>query len=338
MRILHAPQNIAGMAGLMARKQRDMGYKSDSFVAVNSIFKYSADYSLKASSSLGRKAERLKFFSKALRTYDVFHFYFGESLLGQDYFDVPLLKKLNKKIFFYFAGCDIRDSKQVISKYEVSACKECWPMMCSANRKKSLEILSYANGTFVSTPDLLEFVENGILLQQPIDLAEFNAIKRDVTRSDLDTDVVKIAHAPTSRMIKGTSYLLDAVDRLRSEGYKIELVMVEGKPYSEAIQLYQQVDIAVDQLLIGAYGQFAVEMMALGKPVICYIRDDLVNKYPPHLPIISANRNQIFEVLRETIRQRDKWKLIGESAMEYVARNHDASVIAEKALRYYQEM
>lgn len=338
MRILHAPQNIAGMAGLMSKKQRELGYESDSFVAVNSVFKYPADFTLSSTSNIGRKVERLRFFTKAIKNYDVFHFYFGESLLGQGYIDVPLLKKLNKKIFFYFAGCDIRNSKEVISKYEFSACKECWPMMCSANRKKSMEVMKSANGTFVSTPDLLEFVENGILLQQPIDLMEFNSLKRELVRSDLNENVIKIAHAPTSRALKGTNYLIEAVARLKSEGYNIELLMVEGMPYKEAIQLYNQADIAVDQLLIGAYGQFAVEMMALEKPVICYIREDLIKHYPPNLPIIKSNKTQIYEVLRETIRQRDKWKLIGQSAAMYVAQNHDAGVIAAKALRYYQEL
>ncbi|GCL72380.1 glycosyltransferase [Paenibacillus naphthalenovorans] len=341
MRILHAPQNIAGMAGLMAKKQRDMGYLSESFVTTDSIFKYPADYSIKSTSTLGRRTERFQFFAKSIKNYDIFHFYFGESLLGQQFWDVPLLKKLNKKVFFYFAGCDIRDSKKVITTYEFSACKECWPMLCSPNRKKSLEIIHQANGVFVSTPDLLEFVENSVLLQQPIDVAEFNLLKEQVNlnkTTEIINDTIKIAHAPTSRALKGTGYLIDAVERLKAEGYKIELIMVEGRPYKEAIQLYNEADIAVDQLLIGAYGQFAVEMMALGKPVICYIREDLIDKYPENLPIISSTKNNIVDVLRNTIKNRDKWASIGLQGESFVKMNHDAAVIAAKAIEYYKTL
>ena len=48
-------------------------------------------------------------------------------------------------------------------------------------------------------------------------------------------------------------------------------------------------DIIIDQVLIGAYGQYTVEMLYLGKPVICYIRKDLRPYYPENLPVISAS-------------------------------------------------
>ena len=40
-------------------------------------------------------------------TYDVFHFYYGESLLAARR-DVPMLRRLGKRIIFHFLGCDIR--------------------------------------------------------------------------------------------------------------------------------------------------------------------------------------------------------------------------------------
>jgi len=38
--------------------------------------------------------------------------------------------------------------------------------------------------------------------------------------------------------------------------------------------LSETADLLVDQLLTGWYGAVAVEMMALGKPVVCYLRED----------------------------------------------------------------
>ena len=40
----------------------------------------------------------------------------------------------------------------------------------------------------------------------------------------------------------------------------------EGIPSDEARRIYEQADVVVDQLLIGAYAQFAIEGMALGQP------------------------------------------------------------------------
>lgn len=82
-----------------------------------------------------------------------------------------------------------------------------------------------------------------------------------------------VIHAPSHRGAKGTAHILEAVDRLKAEGVAFEFVLVEKLSNTEARKLYERADLVVDQLLAGWYGGFAVEAMALGKPVICYLRD-----------------------------------------------------------------
>ena len=63
-------------------------------------------------------------------------------------------------------------------------------------------------------------------------------------------------------------------------------------PHAEAMKLYAQADLVIDQLLAGWYGGFAVETMAMGKPVVCYIRAEDLQFVPPamvaELPLIPA--------------------------------------------------
>ena len=172
-------------------------------------------------------------------------------------------------------------------------------MLCSPNRTRSLEVAQkYADGIFVSTPDLLEFVPGAVLMPQPIDLSVIEmtrdrALKQFKTTistgQNKQPGIVTVAHAPSNRKIKGTQYLIDAIDALKKEGVPVELFLVEGMSYEEALYISANADIIVDQLLIGSYGQYSVEMMALGKPVICYIRNDLIKHYPPGLPIINTD-------------------------------------------------
>ena len=61
---------------------------------------------------------------------------------------------------------------------------------------------------------------------------------------------------------------------------RFELELVEAKPFWEALQIYGSGDIIVDQLLAGWYGGFAVEAMALGKPVIAYLRAEDLTLIP----------------------------------------------------------
>ncbi len=88
-----------------------------------------------------------------------------------------------------------------------------------------------------------------------------------------DDGVITVVHAPNHRHYKGTRYLEDAVERCRGRGCGIELVLVEGLRNDEARKVYERADVIADQFLIGAYAMFALEGMALGKPVLCYLRE-----------------------------------------------------------------
>ncbi|GAK00997.1 hypothetical protein JCM19055_4134 [Geomicrobium sp. JCM 19055] len=46
------------------------------------------------------------------------------------------------------------------------------------------------------------------------------------------------------------------------------------------MKAYQKATVVIDQLRIGSYANLTMESMALGKPVICYVREDLVSKFP----------------------------------------------------------
>src|SRR5215213_4367533 len=110
-RILHAPTNIAGIAGLLARAERDLGYDATSVQYVAHKYDFGTDRTL----NLARNSSQIKkvavtglFALDALKKYDVFHLYFGNTLFPHPYPDLPLMKALGKKIVFHFCGCEVR--------------------------------------------------------------------------------------------------------------------------------------------------------------------------------------------------------------------------------------
>lgn len=340
MRIFHGPQNIGGMAGVLARAQRELGYDAQAVCLPTGRFDFDCDDLIEPS-----RAGRLEWLVRGVLAraphFDVYHFYFGESLAGRSLRDVPWLKRLGRRVFFYFCGCDIRDSKHVVATYETSACKTCWPQLCSANRSTALDMaLRFADGVFVSTPDLLEFVPGSKLLPQPIDLGRFDALRDAGLGPPPGTPGVdrpaRIAHAPTNRAMKGSDQIEAAVRSLAASGLKVELVTVENRPHKEVLEICATCDLAVDQLLIGAYGQFAVECMAMGKPTICYVRPDLADEYPADCPIISASPRDIEAVLANTLAAHRSWEAMGRAGREYVERVHDARKVAADAIASYQ--
>ncbi len=334
LRILHAPSNIAGIAGLLAWSQRNLGHAATSVEYFQRPFQFGVDSTLGLQAGDGRlkKAARMGLFALgALTRYDVFHLYFGNTLLPNPYPDLPLLRSLGKRIVFHFCGCDLRRREPTLSRHSLSGCTDCVSQMCLHLKYPDL---SSADVLIVSTPDLLEFAPGAHLLPGPVDLARWTPkVPRGVPAPK--SEPVRIVHAPTDREVKGTRYLLAAVERLKSAGHAVELDLLEGLPHEQVQVLSERADIAVDQLLVGSYGTFSIEMMAKGLPVVCRIREDLRQFYPPDLPIITAEPGSIYEVLESLITRLHEWAELGRRGTRYVQREHEMHRVAARALALY---
>ena len=93
--------------------------------------------------------------------------------------------------------------------------------------------------------------------------------------------------------------------------------------------------LLVDQLLAGWYGGLAVEVMALGKPVMCYLREEDLGFIPrqmrEELPIIRVTPATLEERLREYLtRRRADLADLGERSREFVERHHDPLQVAAR--------
>ena len=109
-----------------------------------------------------------------------------------------------------------------------------------------------------------------------------------------------VAHAPTDRDVKGTRHVVEAVDSLRSEGVALRLDLIEGVTRSEVLERLAAADLVVDQLLMGWYGAFAVEAMAIGRPVFAHIREEEPedNPFGDALPIVRSSAATLAQELR----------------------------------------
>lgn len=144
-----------------------------------------------------------------------------------------------------------------------------------------------------------------------------------------------ILHAPTNPEFKGTAYIEDAINKLKKK-YNFAYKRIEKMPNSQVISLYQKADIIVDQILCGSYGLLSVEAMALGKPVITYIRPDLVHTFPKGLPIVSANPDTIYNAIKTLLERPELRFKLGVKGRRYVRRYHDSKVVAKKLLAIYR--
>ena len=193
----------------------------------------------------------------------------------------------------------------------------------------------FANKTFVLNPDLKLISSSSELMPYGnVDLNEWSSI--GFKRKD---NSLIILHAPTNRSIKGTKYLVEAVSKLKKEGYSVRLKLLEGIKHNRMKEFCRDADIVVDQLLIGWYGGFAVETMALGKPVVCYLNEDLFYLVPwaGDIPIVNANTANLYDKLKWLIENPKERERIGRMGREFVEKWHDPVKIAEKLTKLYEK-
>ncbi len=141
-------------------------------------------------------------------------------------------------------------------------------------------------------------------------------------------------HAPSSRRRKGTDHVLAAC-----AGLDVDLRIIEGLRHDEALEHYRDADIVVDQLNAGWYGLFAIECMALGKPVVTFLHDEAVRRtedaFGIKVPIVNATKETLAAALRPVAESPEERRRVGAASRAYVEQVHDVERVADRLLALY---
>ncbi len=373
MRVLHCPEIVGGNAQQLARSERELGLESRAVVFRQNYLNYETDRALLPANGPRWKVElvRWKLFWSALSC-DVVHYNSGQTIMpaavhfrdsrlkklplpirlllhaythALELLDMRLLKMLGKGIVITFQGDDARQGEYCRKHFRVTFAGEVEegyysPASDEMKRRRIGKIAALADRIHAVNPDLLHVLPPSarFLPYGHIDLREWPV---DTTAKSGDRPV--ILHAPSHKGVKGTRFILAALDRLKAEGIPFDFVLVEGMSREEARKQYERADLLVDQLLAGWYGGLAVELMALGKPVICYIRDEDLQYIPEEMaeeiPVIRADPDTICEVLRHHLTEaRENLREIGMKGRRYAEKWHDPSKIAAHLKQEYEEI
>lgn len=160
--------------------------------------------------------------------------------------------------------------------------------------------------------------------------------EREVSEGERGTGkVLTVLHAPNHRAIKGTQWLEAAIAELKAEGEKVELRILERVPNDQIKTVMEEVDVVADQFVIGWYAMFALEGMAMGKPVLCYCRGDLERLYQAaglleagELPLVNCPPEAIKDRLRELAGNEELRAEYGRRGREFVEKHHSVRAMS----------
>jgi len=333
LRVLHAPAEIAGQASVLARALRGLGVEAHSLAYNPGFPQYQPDEMrpYDADPPLPRYLGYLASLARHLGRWDVYHFHFGRTLIPPHNLDLPLYRALGRQVVFHYHGCDVRDRSLMLATQARATCSECDPFCNPARQKRVLASAErYADRELVSTPDLLASVPRASHLPVALDLGDYRFTPGK-------GPVKRVVHAPTNRLIKGTRYVEAAFETLRPRFPGVRFEVVEGRPWRELIAILSEADVVVDQLFMGWYGMVAVEAMALGKPVLCFIRDDFEARLNA-CPLIRCTREDLAERLAATLSDATDREALGTQGRAYAEREHAAPAIAARLLALYRSL
>lgn len=374
MKILHCPTTVGGNPQSLAKAERELGQESQSMTLSQNFLNFAADHVV----FKGHKFSPFNIFRRiaairfALREFDVLHFNFGRSLAPFRVFhrrskvpyfviwlynnlyarwfeclDVKLAKKKGRVVAVTYQGSDARQGDYCKSNYDVHYCHEEGGDKYFTDtgdkiiREQIAKFDRHADLIYSVNPDLLKVLPGRakFIPYASIDPADWTPEYLPET----PPEEIHIVHAPTDRTIKGTKYILDAFERLRKEGVSFRYTLVENMSHNQALEVYKSADLLIDQLLIGYYGGLAVELMCLGKPVVCFIRyEDMVylpDQMRKDLPIINAMPDTIYDVLKTYLTdKKTDLREIGQKGRYYAETWHDPKKVAANLIEDYKRV
>ena len=281
-RLFWGTTSIVSMA-MNAAALRDKGYLSKAVALANPGFKVPPGFDIVIEETASETfwtsrvvgtARAFMLFYRALNDYDVFHFFFNGGILRKTplaLMEPWLLRLAGKKVIIFPYGSDAFAPSRITYLSWRGALLLDYPGLGAKNDETIKRIDRYCRDADLIVGCLVHLItlpkwDALMLTCFPVETDQLEPVyPKEDTQSG--TGILRIFHAPNHRGVKGTQYLIDAVDRLQSEGLAIELDMVEGRPRSEVLSRMKRADLIVDQLHFG-YGLTALEAMALGKMVI----------------------------------------------------------------------
>ena len=297
MKIVHI-NNTAGVASVLARQQNKTGHTAEVFVFNSATHKQFG----------GRKfnyrwpLSRWNFF-KIINEFDLWHYHYPYGSLKKN---LEMRRHL-KPFLKHYHGDDLR------GMVDTDFC-------------------------LVSTPDLLQYAPNGKWLPNPIDIEGMNPI---LTEISYENNLPKVLYYPKvyesnihSRELELKRSVLADFEANR----KLVLIPMLDLPYKKALNKIANCDIVVGKILpvMGWIGRLELEAMALGKPVIAYVSDELYEKYKP--PVFRTSEKSFQSDLKYLLEDTNTRNKLVKLGFDYVKENHSVHNVSNLLNKYYESI
>lgn len=287
------------------------------------------------------RIKRFIIFRRKYRNADLVHWLYDDKGLTND--EIRFVKRHPKPCVVEWVGSDIRNpeylsrinphyAKAFISGYEYADYE-------SAERSRLNQEKFFKRGAVpLVTPEMdlylikdlfpiRYFIEHKLFLKEFFPCYPSKNNKRPL-----------IVHSPTAKNAKGSDHIINAIKDLKKD-FDLDFLLLNNMSRAEVLEHVSKCDIFIDQVIIGMYGLASAEAMAFGKPVLCFILDEVYeNGLSDKCPIVNASIANLSEKLRNLLENPEERHSLGVKSRKYAEEFFSAEANAKKQVDIYKKV
>ncbi len=278
---------------------------------------------------------RLALMVWAMTRYDVFIFTGDSSFLFEST-DLRVLRLLGKTVICVEHGSDARPpyiNGAVMLYPQPKTTADCLRLTRKTKRRvqrierwASYVVAIRSVGHFFSQP-LVDFSHIGLPRSRPRGLV----LEADTTSHN----AIRIAHAPSRPISKGTPEIEAIMGELRDHGYAIDFIELVNRPNGDVWRELAQCDFVVDQRYNDCFmTAFSVEAAMMGKPTVCgsYALDSLSANFPAEgiPPALICPPSELRSAIERLINEPTFRAQLGQDAQRFVESTWSPASVAQR--------
>lgn len=263
---------------------------------------------------------------------------------------LSIIKFFGTKIIYLPAGCNDEFTQEEFIKFDRgNVCGNCgfFDNCNDEINKRNLRIIKRYADLVIGSGFTKPHIKNQKNIKwKSFDLDAYNPnIKVPNNYLIPKSNTFKILHSTSlkgrdlnGKNIKGSDYIVAAVERLIGEGFNCELIRITDVSSVNMKYIQVQSDLIIDQLIYGHWGSTSLEGIALGKPVICYFNKEWKENYIDSLniqvwPFIEADTNSIYTVLRNLLTNPVELERYSKKSLDFAHKYLDIKTNTEEFIQ-----
>ncbi|HEY8653340.1 MAG TPA: hypothetical protein VIL87_09620 [Dermatophilaceae bacterium] len=243
--------------------------------------------------------------------------------------DVDAMRASGRNVALLFHGSEVRRPREHVRLTPWSPFYQAQTHVLSANLERTTGLVHEALADFdgpvlVSTPDLLDHVPGAVWLPVVVGPASFASAAPPL----LTGRRLVVAHAPSRSWLKGSEWIDPVLQRMDQQGL-LTYRRVQNFPPIMMPSLLREVDVVIDQIVLGGVGVLTAQALAAGRLVLAHLSEPVRRRFPDPPPVVETTPATIEQILLSVIENPEHYCAIAARGVDFARKYHDGRMSAD---------